>query len=324
MNFIKQLDELAFATRLKILTDRLIQDAAKIYKSLDIDFEPRWFSIFYLLNAKSPLSITEISSELSISQPAVTQIADILTKKGLVSHVKDKRDTRKRMLTLSKKGKELLPKLEPIWDSFGSAHRDLFNSAGYDVMLVIEKLEDSLEKKDMFTRISEDIKKKQRNNIEIIEFENKYAPHFKTLNYEWLKKYFWVEKEDEEILSNPEKEIINQGGFIFFAKENDEVLGTAALIRHKNGNFELAKMAVTEKSQGRQIGKKLAMTVIDKAKSINAGTLYLETSKRLQAACSLYKKLGFEQVEYGSNEGTKYGRASIKMILKLNYNGDTQ
>jgi DNA-binding MarR family transcriptional regulator/GNAT superfamily N-acetyltransferase len=324
MNFIKHLEELAFATRLKILTERLIQDAAKVYKSLDIDFEPRWFSIFYLLKAKSPLSITEISSELGISQPAVTQIADILTKKGYVKHVKDKNDTRKRMLVLSKKAKELIPKLEPVWDCFGSAHRGWFNSAGYDALLMIEKLEDELDKKDMFTRITEDIKKKQCNNIKIVEYEQKYAHYFKTLNYEWLKKYFWVEKEDEEILSNPWDEIINKGGFIFFAKEKDEIVGTAALIKHENGDFELAKMAVTEKAQGRQIGKKLAITVIDKAKNVNAGTLYLETSKRLQAACSLYKKLGFEQVEYGSSEGTKYGRASIKMILKLNHNGDTQ
>jgi len=318
MNFIKQLEELAFATRLKLLTDRLIQDAAKVYKSLDIDFEPRWFSIFYLLNAKSPLSITEISSELGISQPAVTQIADILTKKGLVTHVKDKSDTRKRMLILSKKAKQLIHKLEPVWDCFGSAHRGLFNSAGYDAMLMLERLEDSLEKKDMYTRIMEDIKKKQCNNIEIVEYEQKYAHYFKTLNYEWLKKYFWVEKEDEEILSNPEDEIISKGGSIFFAKENDEVLGTAALIKHEDGSFELAKMAVTEKAQGRQIGKKLAFAVIERARREKTETLFLETSKRLHAACSLYKKLGFEQVEFDNSESSKYGRASIKMTLNLN------
>jgi GNAT superfamily N-acetyltransferase len=228
------------------------------------------------------------------------------------------------MLVLSKKAKELLPKLESVWECFGSAHRDLFNSAGYDAMLMIERLEDSLDKKDMYSRIMEDIKKKQCNNIEILEYEQKYAQHFKTLNYEWLKKYFWVEKEDEEILSNPEDEIINKGGFIFFAKEKDEVLGTAALIKHEGGTFELAKMAVTEKARGRQIGKKLALAVIERARSENTGTLYLETSKRLHAACNLYKKLGFEQVEFDSIEGSKYGRASIKMILNLNNHGDSK
>lgn len=317
MALIKQLEELAFATRLKILNERLIQDAAKVYKSLNIDFEPRWFAIFYLLNIKSPLSITEISNELGISQPAVTQIADILTKKGYVSHVKDKTDIRKRMLSLSKKAKELIPNLEPVWESFGSAHRNLFYSTGYDVMLMIEKIEDALDKKDMFTRISEEIKKRQCNAIEIIDYSPENSHYFKSLNYEWLKKYFWVEKEDEEMLSNPESEIIGKGGFIFFAKEENEILGTAALLKHQNHTFELVKMAVTEKAQGRQIGKKLALAIIEKARKENADIIFLETSRRLQAACNLYKKLGFVQVEYDEGETSKYGRASIKMKLNL-------
>lgn len=318
MNFIKQLEELAFGTRLRIFNERLIQDAAKVYKSLNIDFEPRWFTIFYLLNTKSPLSITEISSELGISQPAVTQIADILVKKGYVTHVKDRTDTRKRMLALSKKAKELIPLLQPVWDSFCSAHRGLFHSTGFDVMLLLEKLEDELDKKDMFSRISEEFKKRQSSKVEITEQNPEYFPQFKILNYEWLKKYFWVEKEDEEMLSDPENEIINKGGYIFFAKEEGEVLGTAALIKRNNNSFELAKMAVTEKARGRQIGKKLALAAIERAKRDNADVIFLETSTRLQAACGLYKKLGFEQVEYDEDETSKYGRASIKMKLNLN------
>jgi DNA-binding MarR family transcriptional regulator/N-acetylglutamate synthase-like GNAT family acetyltransferase len=317
MKYILELEELAFATRLKLLTERLFQDATRIYKSLDIDFEPRWFTIFYLLNNRSPLSITEISSELGITQPAVTQIADILVKKGYVSHLRDKNDTRKRMLTLSKKAKELIPELEQIWESFSRAHRSLFDSVGYDVMLVVEKIEKSLDKADMFTRIMEDYKKRQSSNVQIIDYKPEYKHYFKLLNYEWLKKYFWVEKEDEEILSNPESKIIRKGGFIFFAKENDEILGTAALKKHDNRVFELVKMAVTEKAQGRQIGKKLALSAIERARKENGETLFLITSKRLKAACSLYKKLGFEQVENGNGETSKYDRSSIKMELNL-------
>lgn len=320
MYFVKQLEELAFGTRLKLLNERLIQDAAKVYKSLNIDFEPRWFTIFYLLNSKSPLSITEISAELGISQPAVTQIADILAKKGYLTHVKDRTDIRKRMLTLSKKAKELIPHLQPVWDSFCSAHRSLFNSTGYDVMLMLEKLENELDKKDMYSRISEEFKKRQSSKVEISEQNPEFFPHFKILNYQWLKKYFWVEQEDEEILSNPKNEIIDKGGYILFAKEDGEVLGTAALIKRGNNSFELAKMAVTEKAQGRQIGKKLALAAIDRAKKDNADLIFLETSTRLQAACGLYKKLGFEQVEYDEGEASKYGRASIKMKLKLTQN----
>lgn len=317
MTLIKQLEELAFGTRLKLLTERLIQDASKVYHVLNIDFEPRWFAIFYLLNFKSPLSVTEIASELGITQPAVTQLADILIKKGYITHVKDKTDTRKRMLALSKKGNEMIPVLEPVWESFKESTKELFSSTGYDVLLVLTKLENALDEKDSFLRIMENIKRKQGENINIIEYKPEYKEYFKILNYEWLNKYFTIEDEDEKILSNPEDEIINKGGFIIFASEENKILGTAALLKHDDGSYEMAKMAVTEKAQGRQIGKKLTMTVIDKAKSLNAERLFLETSMKLNAAFNLYRKLGFEQVEYPHGENTKYKRNTIKMELKL-------
>ena len=72
MEFLKQLGEVAFGTRLRLLTDRFIQDGAKIYQKQNIDFEPRLFTMFYLLSQRSPLTITEITAELGYTQPAVT------------------------------------------------------------------------------------------------------------------------------------------------------------------------------------------------------------------------------------------------------------
>ena len=115
MEFIKQLGEVAFGTRLRLLTDRFIQDGAKIYQSQNVDFEPRWFTMFYLLSQRSPLNISEITAELGYTQPAVTQIANLLIKKGLIKVVKDKTDTRKKILALSPKGLELVRDLQPIW-----------------------------------------------------------------------------------------------------------------------------------------------------------------------------------------------------------------
>src|SRR5437763_12903597 len=93
---------------------------------------------------------------------------------------------------------------------------------------------------------------------------------------------------DRKLLTDPENQIIKPGGYIFFAEHNNEILGTAALIKHNNKTFELAKMAVTEKARGRQIGKKLAIQVIDTAKKHNADILFLETSKKIQTALKLY------------------------------------
>ena len=107
MNIIKQLGHIAIGTRFRILTDRLMQDADKVYKSLQIEFEPRWFTVFYLINQKSPVTITEITEQLGYSQPAVTQIANTLIKKKLIKAVKSKDDSRKKFITITEKGKDL-------------------------------------------------------------------------------------------------------------------------------------------------------------------------------------------------------------------------
>jgi len=314
MEFIKQLGEVAFGTRLRLLTDRFMQDGAKIYQAQNIEFEPRWFTMFSLLSQRSPLNISEITTELGYTQPAVTQIANVLIKKGLVKVVKDRSDTRKKLLALSPKGLELLDELKPVWQGFEDAIKDIFKETGFDLMYVINKIENSLDEKDMYQRVSEKIKEKQIGNVELIKYSNEYKELFKKLNYEWLEKYFKVEPEDEKLLSDPQEEIIEKGGEIIFAKYKNEIVGTAALISASGGKYELAKMAVTHKAQGRQIGKKLAEEIISLAKQKKADVLFLETNVKLNAAMRLYKKLGFILTE---NHNSKYERSTIKMEMKF-------
>lgn len=314
MEFLKQLGEVAFGTRLRLLTDRFIQDGAKIYQKQNIDFEPRWFTMFYLLSQRSPLSISEITSELGYTQPAVTQIANIMVKKGIVKVIKDKTDTRKRLLALSPKGLDMISELKPVWHGFEYAVKDLFTETGFDMMYIISKLENALDEKDMYHRISEKIKQEQIEKIEITSYKPEHKDLFRELNYEWLIKYFTIENEDKILLLNPEEEIIAKGGEVVFASYKNKIVGTAALIKYNDNEYELAKMAVTEAARGKQIGKKLAEEIIRLAKEKKAKILFLETNAKLTAAMNLYKKLGFILTE---NNNSKYARSTIKMELKL-------
>ncbi|MBS1518285.1 MAG: MarR family transcriptional regulator [Bacteroidetes bacterium] len=323
MNTIKQLGYIAIGTRLRMLTDKFVSDADRIYKSIGVDFEPRWFTVFYLINLKKSITVTELADQLGYTQPAVTQIANSLVKKKLISAVKEKRDSRKKILTITAKGEELLLELIPIWQDIENSVKELFNDTGNDVLFVISKLESELEKNDIFSRVMEKTKNRQLDEIKILEFDNSkkdvHKKLFKELNYEWLNKFFKVEKEDAKQLDNPEREIIKKGGFIFFAEYNNEIAGTAALLKREDNNFELAKMAVKEEFQGRQIGKKLGMAVVEKAKQLDCENLFLETSSLLTPAINLYKSLGFEEVEI--KEPSKYERATFRMKYNFkNYN----
>ena len=111
-------------------------------------------------------------------------------------------------------------------------------------------------------------------NIEIIDFEPKYRDDFKNLNVEWLEKYFEVEPYDKEVLSNPEKYILEKGGKIFFAKLEEKIIGTVALMP-KNSSFELTKMAVTDKIQSKGIGSLLMQKCIDEARNLGLKEIFL-------------------------------------------------
>ena len=54
-----------------------------------------------------------------------------------------------------------------------------------------------------------------KKNIEIINFSEDQKKPTKTLNYEWLEKYFRIEENDVISLSNPNEEIIDKDGFNF-------------------------------------------------------------------------------------------------------------
>lgn len=148
------------------------------------------------------------------------------------------------------------------------------------------------------------------NTVEIIPFSATLAAPIKTLNLEWLKKYFKVEPKDEIVLSDPKGQIIDKGGMIFYAKYKDEIVGTVSLIKIDDTTFELSKMAVTDGVQGLGIGKKLVEHCLAFAKERNIQKLILYSNRKLEPAIHLYKKHGFVEIEL---ENGIYERADIKM-----------
>ena len=153
-----------------------------------------------------------------------------------------------------------------------------------------------------------------KEKLEIIAYQPEYAADFYNLNVEWLEKYFYVEPYDKKVLSNPQKYVIDPGGFIFFAKLNSEIVGVVSLINQKTF-FELSKMAVSPKYQGLKIGQKLMDFCIQFAKNKNWDSITLYSHRKLVPAITLYKKIGFKEVPL--EENSHYERSDIKMLLEL-------
>ncbi|MBA3665524.1 MAG: GNAT family N-acetyltransferase [Bacteroidetes bacterium] len=148
------------------------------------------------------------------------------------------------------------------------------------------------------------------NGIQIIDYTPELKEHIKTLNVEWLEKYFRVEPIDVVQLSDPQKEIIDKGGLIYYAMHNNKIVGTACLLKFTDTEYELGKMAVTASAQGLGIGKALMDHCLKVAQQLHLKTVLLYSNRSLGAAIHLYKKYGFREVPL---ERGHYERADIKM-----------
>ncbi len=151
--------------------------------------------------------------------------------------------------------------------------------------------------------------------IEIIPYSDELKEHIKTLNYEWLEEYFYVEEGDRHSLSNPRETIIDKGGFIFFAKYGEEIAGTASLLKKTDQIFELGKMAVAKSARGLGIGKILMEHCLEFARKKRIEKLILYSNTKLEPAIHLYRKFGFEEIEL---EPGVYERGNIKMEKMMN------
>ena len=140
---------------------------------------------------------------------------------------------------------------------------------------------------------------------------------FRRLNEEWILRYFVMEAKDEEVLADPQGRILNRGGRIFFAIEQGEPVGCCALLATSPGEFEVAKMAVTQSSQGLGIGRRLLAKVVDEARTAGAHRLFLETNHQLAPAIRLYESMGFRHLPPQRVKPSDYARSDVSMELRF-------
>ena len=154
---------------------------------------------------------------------------------------------------------------------------------------------------------------KNISKIFIQKYETKFDNDFFVLNKAWIEESWILEESDKKDLLNPDK-IVHNGGQVFFALENQKVIGTVAMIKSSDDRFELAKMTVQEDFRGKGIANMLMDECLKFAKENKANEIFLISNDSLTIARNLYNKYGFKEVDLDSQ---KYDRGNVKMMLTL-------
>jgi len=316
MDFYNNVGKMAIGSRLRRLSEQLTEDASQVYKMYNVGLQPKWFPVFHALSQGQDKTITAIAEEIGHSHPSVSTIIREMVKQGLVVEKKDRQDGRKNVVALSKKGREVATNIAPQYVDVTNAIEEALSQTRYDLWKAIEEWEFLLQQKSLLRRVQEQKKLRESRDVQIVGYKPAYQDAFKRLNEEWISKYFKMEAADHKALDHPQKNIIDKGGHILVALYNNEPVGVCALIKMDDPvyEYELAKMAVSPIAQGKNIGWLLGQAIIEKARSLGAKKLYLESNTILQPAINLYHKLGFKKVV---GHATPYERCNIQMELVL-------
>ena len=335
MDLMKELGSLGLGSRLKRLSDKIMQDGIRVYRESGVDFEPRWFPLYQYLDRFGPSPVMDIARGLGITHPAVNQVAGQMVQARLIATYRDARDKRRRLLALTREGRALKPVLTSLWSSISVAVNGVLDESQVAFLKDLDAIEAAVDRQGLYARLQlagamtadqmrPDRPRPDRSRPDgsapelVIEgFQPVLADTFRRINEEWITEYFKLEVADQKTLEDPHRSILEAGGDILFVRDTRtaEILGTCALIKHNESLAELAKMGVTKQARGRGAGLLLVQAIIHRASELGFQRLFLETNARLEPAIKIYRQVGFEQCE--PPRPSDYERSNVYMELAL-------
>jgi DNA-binding MarR family transcriptional regulator/ribosomal protein S18 acetylase RimI-like enzyme len=312
-NIIDTAGYLAISTRLQRLADSLRKDGTQIYQHFGIEFEPKFWPVLYTLSKKSPLGILDLANEIGYAHPSVIALVREMEQKKWIRSVKDKTDSRRRLLNLSPLALELVAQMEPVWAVIKAALEEICEGET-PLLRGIEEVEARVARESFSDTARRIARSRAENSVRIIDYEPRHQEAWESLNLAWISKDFEVEHIDRETLGKPQQYFLDDGGAVLLAEKDGEIIGTVALQPFGNGAFELAKMTVAEKARGLKIGEKLCAAALERARKLGAKRVFLYSNTKAYQAINLYFKLGFKVVGLDSQE---FKRANIQMEINF-------
>ena len=101
----------------------------------------------------SPLSITQIAVGAGITQPAATQTVALMIREGILSSEPSAEDSRQKLISLTKYGNELVPRLQMCWDATTSAADSLDRDLPFPISELLELAIQALGREEFGKRI---------------------------------------------------------------------------------------------------------------------------------------------------------------------------
>lgn len=321
-DLMRSFGNLSLGSRLRRLSDRLVQDVVSLYQAQGIELNPTFFPLFNLLVQEGEMSVTQAAELLGVSHPAISKIARKMLTEGWLTKTPDPEDERRQLLALTPQSYALLDEIKPVWREIKQYLDRLMLTQRHPLLDALNEFEQSLDQQGFFQPVLTSIRERQNiEDVQIVGWDESYRNDFSRLNMAWLNKYFNGEMIDldREALNTPESYYLARGGYIWFACREDETrtpIGCIALARVSDDCFEISKMAVDEAIHGQGVGRELMLIALTKARQLGAREVFLETASILERAVRLYQNMGFSEIPHPNGKSV-YPRSDMYLTLSL-------
>lgn len=314
MSFYQKHGTLIFGTRLKRLSERFLQDISKIYRNLELPFEPTWFGVFFLINERTTVTMTEIANELKITHSAVSQLVNMLKNKELLDFVKADEDKRKILICFTKEGQKLTEKLVPVWQSLKRIMDQILleGEINKDLLRGLDEIEQKLDERDLLERVLEDMNKYSTKGMKVISYKPEYKKQYRKLMYEYLQINYDDENFDLDIINSPIEKFVSKGGMIFLTKVKDDIVGVAICEIKTKTDANIIYIGVDNDWEWRNIGNTMLREVLEVLTKQKISTVKINLRTEQEDYLNLYQKNGFKILDRNEKE--------INLELKIKEN----
>ena len=107
----------------------------RVHKKSDVPYRKAGFQAMMLISEKNKVTMQELGEELCVTKPRVTALVTELVNNDFIKQTVDKKDKRKKFLTLAPKGVDYIEEhrrrheewVESLWSKLDNKEKEAFN-----------------------------------------------------------------------------------------------------------------------------------------------------------------------------------------------------
>lgn len=142
-------------TQLAYLLDLLDSAVQDSYVQAQLATRPRYTPVLRALSEREPSTLGQIAQSAKISQPLATQTVALMIEDGVISSTPGPGDGRQRLIRITDKGRDLMPKLQACWAATRLAADTLDAELALPLSAQLANAIEALERKPFAQRIAE-------------------------------------------------------------------------------------------------------------------------------------------------------------------------